>query len=124
VEQCVTEEYEGELEEIRDDSLLKLHLLQRKGEEIYQLHPLLREFFQYKCTGLEQVEELKRSLCRVMVAVAKKIPEIPTLKEITDVSPYIPHIPEVANNLISTIWQNSTTYKDVTPKLNHCICKH
>ncbi|MEH2292544.1 tetratricopeptide repeat protein [Nostoc sp.] len=100
VEQCLPEEDEEEIEEIRDDKLLNLHLLQRKGEGIYQLHPLLREFFQYKCTSLEQVEEFKRSLCRVMVAVAKDIPQDPTLKQITDVSPDIPHITEVANHLI------------------------
>ncbi|MCL6750993.1 tetratricopeptide repeat protein, partial [Nostoc sp. CCCryo 231-06] len=106
VELCVTEEYEGELEEIRDDNLLNLHLLQRKGEGIYQLHPLLREFFQYKCTGLEQVEELKRSLCRVMVAVAKEIPDSANLEQITAVSPAIPHIAEVANHLIQYLSDN------------------
>ncbi len=100
VEQCLPESDEEELEEIRDDTLLKLHLLQRKGEGIYQLHSLLREFFQYKLTGLEQADELKRSLCRVMVAVAKDIPENATLKQITAVSPAIPHIAEVANHLI------------------------
>ena len=100
VEQCLPEEDEEELEEIRDDTLLNLHLLQRKGEGIYQLHQLLREFFQYKLTGLEQAEELKRSLCQVMVAVAKDIPENATLKQITAISPAIPHIAEVANHLI------------------------
>ncbi|MDZ8083694.1 MAG: tetratricopeptide repeat protein [Nostoc sp. DcaGUA01] len=100
VEQCLPEEDEEELEEIRDDKLLNLHLLQRKDEGVYQLHPLLREFFQYKLTGLEQAEELKRSLCRVMVAVANDIPETPTLEQINVVSPAIPHIAEVANHLI------------------------
>ncbi|MEH1868354.1 MAG: tetratricopeptide repeat protein, partial [Nostoc sp.] len=100
VEQCLLEEDAEDLEEIRDDRLLNLHLLQRKGEGIYQLHPLLREFFQYKLTGLDKGEELKLSLCRVIVAVAKDIPETPTLEQITAVSPAIPHIAEVANNLI------------------------
>ncbi|MHC5731491.1 MAG: tetratricopeptide repeat protein, partial [Nostoc sp.] len=86
--------------EIRDDRLLNLHLLQCKYEGIYQLHPLLREFFQYKLTGLDKGEELKRSLCRVMVADAKKISDSPTLEQITAVSPDIPHIAEVANHLI------------------------
>ncbi len=81
-------------------NLLRWHLLQRKDEGIYQLHPLLREFFQYKLTGLEQVEEFKRSFCGVMVAVAKTIPQTPTLEQITDFAPAIPHIAEVANNLI------------------------
>ncbi|MCC5661100.1 tetratricopeptide repeat protein [Nostoc sp. XA010] len=103
VEQCLPESDEEELEEIRDDKLLNLHLLQRKDEGVYQLHPLLREFFQYKLTGLEQAEQLKRSLCRVMVAVAKDIPEDATLKQITAVSPAIPHIAEVANHLIQYV---------------------
>ncbi|MDZ8033177.1 tetratricopeptide repeat protein [Nostoc sp. DedSLP04] len=102
VEQCLPEDAE-DLEEIRDDRLLNLHLLQRKGEGIYQLHPLLREFFQYKCTGLNKREELKRSLCRVMVAVVKDIPQTPTLKQITDVTPAIPHLAEVAKNLIQYV---------------------
>ncbi|WP_375514900.1 NB-ARC domain-containing protein, partial [uncultured Nostoc sp.] len=136
VEQCLPESDEEELEEIRDDTLLKLHLLQRKGEGIYQLHQLLREFFQYKCTGLEQAEEFKRSLCRVMVAVAKDIPENATLKQITAVSPAIPHIAEVANHLIQylsdddLLWpfEGNTTfynaqglYNQALPWLKQCL---
>jgi tetratricopeptide (TPR) repeat protein len=103
VEQCLPEEDGEDLEEIRDDKLLNLNLLQRKSEGIYQLHPLLREFFQYKLTGLEQTEEFKHSVCGVMVAVAKEIPYSPTLEQITDVTPAIPHIAEVANNLIQYV---------------------
>ncbi|AKG20388.1 tetratricopeptide repeat protein [Calothrix sp. 336/3] len=103
VEQCLPDKDEEDLEKIRDNKLLYLHLLQRKGEGIYQLHPLLREFFQSKFTGLEQAEEFKRSFCQVMVAVAKKIPETPTLEEINAVSLAIPHIAEVANNLIQYV---------------------
>ncbi|MBC1220783.1 tetratricopeptide repeat protein, partial [Nostoc sp. UCD120] len=103
VEQCLPKEDVEDLEEIRDESLLNLHLLQRKGEGIYQLHPLLREFFQYKCTGLEQAEELKHSICRVIVAVAQDIPGSSTLEQITAVSPTIPHIAEVANHLIQYV---------------------
>nr|WP_235116116.1 tetratricopeptide repeat protein [Desmonostoc muscorum] len=103
VEQCLPEEDAEDLEEIRDDSLLNLHLLQRKSEGVYQLHPLLREFFQYKCTGLEKAEEFKQSFCKVMVAVAKDIPDSPTLEQITAATPAIPHLAEVANNLIQYI---------------------
>ncbi|MEH2028315.1 MAG: NB-ARC domain-containing protein [Nostoc sp.] len=109
VEQCLAEGDAEDLEEIRDDCLLNLHLLQRKGEGIYQLHPLLREFFQYKLTGLEQAEELKRSLCRIMVAVAKDIPYSSTLEQISAVSPAIPHIAEVANNLIEYVSNDDLT---------------
>ncbi|MFN6482312.1 MULTISPECIES: tetratricopeptide repeat protein [unclassified Nostoc] len=109
VEQCLPEEDEEELEEIRDDKLLNLHLLQRKDEGVYQLHPLLREFFQYKLTGLEQAEELKQSFCKVMVAVAKDIPETPTLQQIKDVTPAIPHLAEVANHLIQYVSDEDLT---------------
>jgi tetratricopeptide (TPR) repeat protein len=100
VEQCLPEKDQEELEKIRDDKLLYLHLLKRQGEGIYQLHPLLREFFQSKLTGLDQVEEFKRSVSQVMVTVAKQIPDTPTLEEINAVSLAIPHIAEVANHLI------------------------
>ncbi|BAY89456.1 tetratricopeptide repeat protein [Tolypothrix sp. PCC 7601] len=103
VEQCLPEEDGEDLEEIRDDKLLNLYLLQRKGEGIYQLHPLLREFFQYKLTGLDKAEGFKRSFCGVMVAVAKDIPDTPTLQQIKDVAPAIPHLIEVADNLIQYV---------------------
>lgn len=106
VEQCLPEKDAEDLEEIRDERLLNLHLLQRKGEGIYQLHPLLREFFQYKCTGLDKGEELKRSFCKVIVAVAKDIPDSPTLQQINNVTPAIPHIAEVAKNLIQYVSDN------------------
>ncbi|MEH1887939.1 MAG: tetratricopeptide repeat protein [Nostoc sp.] len=109
VEQCLPESDEEELEEIRDDTLLKLHLLQRKGEGIYQLHSLLREFFQYKLTALEQAEELKRSLCRVMVAVAKKIPKNPMRESIMVFSPAIPHIADVGKNLTEYLTDEELT---------------
>ncbi|MFN6469121.1 MAG: tetratricopeptide repeat protein [Nostoc sp. SerVER01] len=103
VEQCLPQEDEEEIEEIRDEKLLNLHLLQRKGDGIYQMHPLLREFFQYKLTDLEQAEELKQSFCEVMIAVAQEIPQTPTLEQITAVTPAIPHLAEVANNLIQYV---------------------
>ncbi|OYD90280.1 hypothetical protein CDG76_31655 [Nostoc sp. 'Peltigera membranacea cyanobiont' 210A] len=89
--------------------LLKFYLLQRKGEETYQLHPLLREFFQYKLTGLEQAEELKRSLCRVMVAVAKKIPQNPMRESIMVFSSAIPHIADVGKNLTEYLTDEELT---------------
>ncbi|MEH1765888.1 MAG: tetratricopeptide repeat protein, partial [Nostoc sp.] len=103
VEQCLPESDAEDLEEIRDDKLLNLHLLQRKSQGIYQLHPLLREFFQYKLTGLEQAEEFKRALCRVMLKVAKKIPDLPTQEFIRSVKDAIPHLAEVAKNLTDAV---------------------
>ncbi|MBD2487025.1 tetratricopeptide repeat protein [Aulosira sp. FACHB-615] len=83
--------------------LLQLHLVQPKGDGTYQLHPLLREFFQDKLEDLEQKEEFKRSFCGVMVTVAKNIPEIPILEQIKNVAPAVRHLEEVANNLIQYV---------------------
>jgi tetratricopeptide (TPR) repeat protein len=99
VKLCLPEIDTEELEEIRDDSLLTLHLLQRQAKGVYQMHPLLREFFQYQLIELNQPENLKHSICQVMVKVAQEIPEDPTLKLIIDISPAIPHLAEVAENL-------------------------
>ncbi|XHR85100.1 MAG: tetratricopeptide repeat protein [Gloeotrichia echinulata GP01] len=100
VELCLPNEDAEEIEDIRDEKLLNLHLLQRQDEGVYKLHPLLREFFQYKLKGLDVGEKFQVSVCGVMVAVAKDIPDTPTLEQIKAVSLAIPHIAEVANNLI------------------------
>ncbi|MBH8566015.1 tetratricopeptide repeat protein [Nostoc sp. CENA67] len=136
VEQCLPEEDEEEIEEIRDDKLLNLHLLQRRGEGIYQLHPLLREFFQYKLTGLEQAEEFKRSLSEVMVGVAKYIPETSTLIDIAQATLAIPHLAEAAtvyqawlsnNDLISPFvglarfYQGQGAYAQALPWREQCL---
>jgi tetratricopeptide (TPR) repeat protein len=99
VKMCLPEVDADELEEIRDGNLLTLHLLQRQAKEVYQMHPLLREFFQYQLTELNQAEELKRSVCQVILTFVQEVPEDPTLKLITAISPAMPHLAEVAKNL-------------------------
>lgn len=105
----LVEENEAKEQKKARRDLLKFYLLQRKGEEIYQLHPLLREFFQQKLKGLSQAEELKRSLCRVMVAVAKKIPQKPMRESIMVFSPAIPHIADVGKNLTEYLTDEELT---------------
>ncbi len=100
VEQCLPEEDEESLED-NLDYMVNLNLLERKGQGIYQLHQLIREFFQSR--GAVLGEDLKESVCRVMVAVAKEIPETPTLKDIEIFTPLIPHLKEVATVLIDWI---------------------
>ncbi|MBD2608599.1 tetratricopeptide repeat protein, partial [Scytonema hofmannii FACHB-248] len=112
VESCLPDVDAEEIEESRDDQLLKLHLLQRKEKGIYQLHPLLREFFQAKLEAppfQENSGDVKRGFARVMVAVAKDIPETPTLEQISAVSLAILHLAEVANNLIQYVNDNDLT---------------
>ena len=85
-----------ELEDLRDETLLKLHLLQRTGNGVYQLHQLIREFFIAK---QREADALKRGYCRAMVQEAQSIPQTPTRDLIADVVPAIPHIGEAATGL-------------------------
>jgi tetratricopeptide (TPR) repeat protein len=94
VELCLPDIDSEELEEIRDYGLVNLNLVMAKGEKTYQLHELIREFFQDKREKSAEAEELKRGFCQVMVAVAKDIPETPTLEDIAAVRLTIPHIAE------------------------------
>ncbi len=106
VKQCLPNADAEELEESRDDKLVNLHLLQRKSKGIYQLHRLLREFFQGKLETpplQESGGNFKKAFTTVIIAIAKYIPPTPTIKEITAVSPAMPHLAEVAKNFIEYI---------------------
>jgi tetratricopeptide (TPR) repeat protein len=99
VERCLSAEDEEELEEIREDELLNLNLLQTVEREVYQFHPLVRQFFQAKLALREDGDELKRSFCRGMVEEAKTIPQTPTKEQVEAVALSIPHIAESATEL-------------------------
>jgi tetratricopeptide (TPR) repeat protein len=99
VERCLSAEDEEELEDIREEELLNLHLLQAVEGEVYQFHPLVRQFFQAKLALREDGDELKRSFCRGMVEEAKTISYTPTKEQVEAVALSIPHIAESATEL-------------------------
>ncbi len=75
-------------------ALVQFNLIKRTVKDTYQLHQLIRKFFSTKREQSALADDLKRGFCQVMVAVAKKIPEILTLEEIAAVNPTIPHLSE------------------------------
>ncbi|WP_287661177.1 tetratricopeptide repeat protein [Microcystis sp. M049S2] len=99
IERCLSAEDEEELEDIREEQLLNLHLLQAVEGEVYQFHPLVRKFFQAKLALREDGDELKRSFCRGMVEEAKTIPQDLTKEQVEAVALSIPHIAESATAL-------------------------
>jgi tetratricopeptide (TPR) repeat protein len=99
VEPCLPEQDLDDLEELRDDNLLNLNLLQRKGAGIYQLHQLIREFLQAKQASLANPDKHRQQYCQAMVAVAQQIPETPTRDQIMALAPTMPHVAEVATTL-------------------------
>ncbi|KOP23486.1 NB-ARC domain-containing protein [Hapalosiphon sp. MRB220] len=139
VKQCLPNVDAEELEASRDDKLLNLHLLQRKEKGIYQLHPLLREFFQVKLEDSvfqDSLGNLKLAFTKVMVAVAKEIPDSPTRDLITKVAPVMLHLAEVANNLtaylnnrdlilpftaLGELYKGQGFYKQAEPWYKHCL---
>jgi len=95
---------EWDIEDLEDArvALEELHLLQFRGEDSYELHPLIREFFSYKREESGEVEEMKRGLVAAMVEVAEKIPQSITLELLETLEPAIPHLKEVARELLES----------------------
>ncbi|GBL10888.1 regulatory protein AfsR [Microcystis aeruginosa Sj] len=136
IERCLSAEDEEELEDIREDELLNLHLLQAVEGEVYQFHPLVRQFFQAKLALREDGDELKRSFCRGMVEEAKTIPENPTKEQIEAVALSIPHIAESATELeqwlededlipsfagLGLFYEGQGLYEEAEPWFKQCL---
>jgi tetratricopeptide (TPR) repeat protein len=78
-------------------------LLQEITQDDYRLHPLIREFLQTKQGVTENIDDCKRDICRVMVAIAQQIPSTVTLEVIQSTTSYIPHLREVGENLMEWV---------------------
>jgi tetratricopeptide (TPR) repeat protein len=102
VEECLPESDTEELEGVRNKQLSGLSLLERLAQGIYQLHPLIREYFGQKREQLAGVQGLKRRSCRVMVSQAKSFPKKPIRIEWEGFAPVVPHLAEVADRLL--VW--------------------
>jgi hypothetical protein len=102
VESAVPEQDSEDLEDARIE-LENLHLLQ--GEDTYQLHQLIREFFSQKQINLAIGEEQKANFCQALVKVAQGLPDSSTITIdlIKLVKDAIPHLALVAENLIDTV---------------------
>ena len=85
-------------------------LLQEITQDDYRLHPLIHEFLQTKQGEIENIDDCKRDLCRVMVAIAKQIPSTVTLEVIESTTSYIPHLREVGENLTKWVEDEVLTW--------------
>jgi tetratricopeptide (TPR) repeat protein len=92
-----------DLEKIRDGKLRKLSLLERSGEGLYRLHPLIREYFGEKILEFAGAEGMKRAHCLTMALEAQGFSDKPTLQQGEGFSPVVPHLEEVADRLLDWV---------------------
>ncbi len=86
--------------------LENLHLL--VGEDSYQLHQLIQEFFRDKQNNLAVNKQQKDNYCAAMVAIAKEIPQNLILQDLIKFTPLIPHIAEA-----SSVYKNWLSNEDL-----------
>ncbi len=92
VEKVASEQDAEDLENERFE-LENLYLIQ--GEQTYQFHQLIREFFQGKLEELPNKDDMKRAFAAAMVEQARQIPDTPPRKMPKSLTDSIPHIEEV-----------------------------
>jgi Tetratricopeptide repeat/NB-ARC domain len=120
VQACLPEADEEALEDWRDEQLVNASLLSFEGEESYQLHQLLREFFAVKRTlrgaelpQLAEDEAMKRSFCAAMSAIADQMPTDWTLSSIEQFAAAMPHLEESTTTLLDWL-TDEDIYKPAT----------
>jgi tetratricopeptide (TPR) repeat protein len=97
VEQCFEEVDPDNIEDWRDEGLRDHSLIKRVGEDTYQLHQIIQEYFRFKLQSYsQQTSHLKTSFCKTLVKISESIQETPSAQEITDVESSITHIEELA----------------------------
>jgi tetratricopeptide (TPR) repeat protein len=96
VESCWPDGEVEALEEIRDRALAQRSLVQRTGENRYQLHQLLREFFGAKRAAADPADEWPQRYCQQMVQIAQQMPQDPTVANILTLTPTLPHLTKAA----------------------------
>jgi hypothetical protein len=92
VQACLPDWETEDLEESRDEGLVKLHLLQPVDAHRYQLHRLIRQFLQTKLSADVQIATLKQHYCQVFLRIAQSIPATPTQSQLQLLTPAIPHL--------------------------------
>jgi tetratricopeptide (TPR) repeat protein len=92
VRECWSEADEEDLEEWRDEELVRLHLLDRVSEGRYGLHPLIREFFAVKLAARSEATDWRRSFARVMAEVASQIDQVVTISQQAELKEAIVHL--------------------------------
>jgi tetratricopeptide (TPR) repeat protein len=88
-----------DLEDIRDSTLINLHLLQPKDKDIYRLHRLIREFLREKLENMANANDIKRDFTIAISWIAGQITQSATHQFIKSISFDVRHIEQAAIEL-------------------------
>jgi tetratricopeptide (TPR) repeat protein len=98
--------------ETRNNYLLRFHFINRRGQGIYQLHQLIREFIQVQDLEDSIKYSCQQKFCRVIAAAAKEIPtpEVMTIQHLQDYMPVIPLMANIAKNFPAALSNEETVF--------------
>jgi tetratricopeptide (TPR) repeat protein len=88
-----------DLEDIRDNILINLHLLQCRDKGIYRLHLLIREFLQEKLDNIANTNDIRRDFTIAISWISGQITQSPTHQFIKSISFDVCHIEQAAIEL-------------------------
>ncbi|MDX2254786.1 MAG: tetratricopeptide repeat protein [Pseudanabaenaceae cyanobacterium bins.39] len=83
--------------------LLNLHLLERTGEGEYELHQLLREYFQFQLQQHPQWQALRQQVAVSLLNISKGIGQTITINQVKEIAPAIPHLEILGRELLDHI---------------------
>ena len=101
--------------------LLNLHLLERTQQGAYELHQLLREYFQFQLQQHPKWQVLRQQVAVLLLNISKEIRKAITLNQFKQFAPVIPHlelleyemlddIPNSEDDLVSAFFGISSYY--------------
>ncbi|MGK7958550.1 MAG: tetratricopeptide repeat protein [Crocosphaera sp.] len=129
-------EDEDDLEDILEDSLINSNLIKDLGNQVYEIHTLINQYLREKLEESNLTNEVKKTYCKLMVSVAKEIPEQPIKTNIERLTLKIPHLTVAAKELnkwmkdedlgwpylgISRFYGGQGFYKEAEPWYKQCL---
>ncbi len=102
---------EPEVVERSRDALYQGHWMQRSdGDELFRLHPLIQQFFLGKMREVGQQESLRKSFVKVIMDIAREIPEQPTRQMLPALEQVIPHLKIVTEKFLDAVSDNDLVW--------------
>ncbi|MFN9548392.1 MAG: tetratricopeptide repeat protein, partial [Cyanobacteriota bacterium] len=89
----------------QQSELWRAQLLERLGEEMYRLHPLVRQFILLQSRDQEEVATAwRRQLAAAVANVCRqRVPQTLTLEQVEALEPLLPHLRQVAEHCVGAL---------------------